>query len=185
MGPKKPQLPSSSKVVKCTSGWLGKAKTTTPCIKCKSVRSFTQIDCVICLDRLSSKNVMLPKCQHSFCKGCIIKHMTSDLDNISIKLHKLSEKQLVADYMDLRSSNLQSAADFFRQSSYTKSLFHACNLSMDGQLKTGAVVMNESLRKHCNSQKSYIKPVEVVERLINSTCQMKRGDRCSELYRLV
>lgn len=178
MGPKKPQLPSTSKIVKCKSGWLGKAKTTTPCIKCKTVRSFTQTDCVICLEKVSSKNVMLPKCQHSFCTECIIKHMTSESDNIGIRLDKLDKKQLVADYLDLRSNNLQSAADFFSKSGYTSSLFHACDLSMDGQLNTGSVVMNANL-------KGLIQPDEVVERLINSTCQKKRGDRCTNLWRLV
>ena len=39
--------------------------------------------------------------------------MTSESDNIGIRLDKLDKKQLVADYLDLRSNNLQSAADFF------------------------------------------------------------------------
>ena len=110
--------------------------------------------------------------------------MTRDC-NMSIKLDKLGEKQLVSDYLDLRSSPLQTAADFFHQSGYTSSLSHACNVSMDGKLKSGTVVMKENLRKHCNANKGFIQLIEVVERLIKATCEKKRGGRCTELYWLV
>ena len=128
MGPKKQSLPkaSSSKVVK-SSGWLGKAKTNS-CKKCNSVKILTQTDCVICLNKLSDKNVMLPKCQHMFCKKCIITYPNRDCKT-SIQLVKLGQKQIVSEYLDLRSSPNQTPAYFFYQSGYTASLFHACNVT--------------------------------------------------------
>ena len=56
MGPTKQSLPnaSSSNAVK-SSGLLGKAKTNS-CIKCNTMTSLTQTNCVICLNKLSEKN---------------------------------------------------------------------------------------------------------------------------------
>ena len=149
MGPTKNNLkasPSTSKIVK--SGWLGKPKSNS-CKKCPTIKSLTEVNCVICLNQLRPNNVMLPKCQHTFCRKCIFSNLNRD-GKTSVQMFKLGTKKVVMDYLDLRESPSQSPADFFYKSTYTASLFHACNVGIDGRLQTGKVRMTDRLRKHCN-----------------------------------
>ena len=107
---------------------------------------------------------MLPKCQHTFCQKCILTFLNKN-GKTSIKLVKLGQKQLVSEYFDLRSSPSQTPAEFFHQSGYTVSLFHECNVSVDGRLQAGQVTMSDKLQKYCNSNQDYIEPVDVFTRM--------------------
>ena len=102
-----------------------------------------------------SKQTFREECQHMFCKKCIITYLNRDC-NMSIQLVKLGQKQLVSEYLGLRSSPNQTSADFFHQGGCTASLFHMCNVSIDGRLQPGTVAMNDKLRKYCNSNQGQV-----------------------------
>ncbi len=179
-------VPSSSKARPSTSKkvvktvWLGKPRP--KCKKCTTIKSLIETKCVICMHELSPNNVMLPKCQHTFCRKCLFAYLNRDGGSeITVEMTKLSQRKVVMDYLYLRDSPNQTPADFFYKNSYTSSLFHACNVGINGRLHSGQVRMTNKLRKNCNLKNRLLEPIQVVSRMLNEACSQ---DRCDELYRL-
>ena len=136
------------------------------------------------MHELSPNNVMLPKCQHTFCRKCLFSYLNRDGGSkITVEMTKLSQRKVVMDYIYLRDSPNQTPADFFYKNTYTSSLFHVCNVGINGRLQSGQVRMTNKLRKNCNLKNRLLEPIQVVSRMLNEACQRSR-DRCNELYRL-
>ena len=136
------------------------------------------------MHELSPNNVMLPKCQHTFCRKCLFSYLNRDGGSkITVEMTKLSQRKVVMDYIYLRDSPNQTPADFFYKNTYTSSLFHVCNVGINGRLQSGQVRMTNKLRKNCNLKNRLLEPIQVVSRMLNEACQRSQ-DRCNELYRL-
>ena len=174
---------SPSKIIK--SSWLGKTKKTQSscCKKLENIKNLTDANCVICRDTLSKDNVMLPKCQHYFCRICIESFIHRNAKS-SVQMMKLTAQKIVSDYIDLRHSPMQTPVDFFYNTPYSASLFHTCNVDINGRLASGKVRMTEKMRREFNLNQAFLRPLDVVKRMLDAACT-KEKDPCTYFYRLI